>query len=81
MRMALVFLRQKNMNFYLRINNQPYKQNNGRPSRANHNVFDALDPQDGFLPAFSANRLMGVDLGLYRCGCWLAHGLGLSDLI
>jgi len=53
--------------------NNTYKQDNGGASSADHNVFDALDPKDGFLPAFRADRLMGVDLCLYRCGCGLAH--------
>jgi len=55
--------------------NNTYKQNNGGASSADHNVFDALDPQDGFLPAFRADRLMGVDLRLNRCDGGLAHGL------
>jgi len=53
--------------------NNTYKQNNGGASRADHNVFDALDPQDGFLPAFRADRLMGVQFSFDRGDGRLAH--------
>ena len=60
---------------YLRQQASSSGQSAASASSADHNVFDALDTQDGFLPAFSADRLMGVDLGLYRCSGRLGHAV------
>ena len=61
-----------------------YKQDDGGASGADHDCFDALDPQDGFLPPLGADCLMRVDLGLNGCGGGLAHvayGLSPSTLV
>ena len=58
-----------------------YKQDDGGASGADHDCLNALDTQDGFLPAFSADSFVRVDLSLYRCCGGLAHGVGVPGAL
>jgi len=53
--------------------NDADQQQDSGASSADHNGLNALDPQDGFLPTLSADRLMGVEFSFDRCDGGLAH--------
>ena len=53
--------------------NDADQQQDSGASSADHDVFDPLDTQDGFLPTLRTHRLMGVEFSFHRCDGGLAH--------
>lgn len=53
-------------------NNADQQQDSGASS-ADHNVLNALDTQDRFLPTLCTHRLMSVEFSFDRCNCRLGH--------
>ena len=58
--------------------NDADQQQDGGAGCADHDVFDALDTQDGFFPSLSAHRLMGVEFSFDRCDGWFSHNMYLK---
>lgn len=53
--------------------NDADQQQDGGAGCADHDVFNALDTQDGFLPPLGAHCLMGVEFSFNGCDGRLAH--------